>query len=291
MIFKHSALPWLLAFALPFSVHADTIHMKDVGFATPEAMEYDADSDTYLVANINGSPFEKDDNGFISKLSPDGKVMELKWLDGTRDDIALNAPKGMVARDGKLYVADIDRLRVFDLKTKKQLDDIVFPGSGFINGVSTAPDGGLYVTDSGMAPGFKPSDTEALYKVDTRGKITQLKSGKLGHPNGVYAQGDTLWMVTLGSGQLRTMTLDGTEKSRMTLPFNRLDGLIVTNDNRLITSSWKAKGVYEITPDDHLKLIVGELESPADLGYDSQRNRLLIPLFLKDEAVIYSLTP
>lgn len=293
MLLKKHALAWALTALLPTlpftATLADNAHLKGVGFATPEAMEYEADSDTYLVANINGSPFEKDDNGFISKLSPDGDVIELKWLDGASDDIALNAPKGMVTQDGKLYVADIDRLRVFDLSSKKQLDDIVFPGSSFINGISPAPDGGLYVTDSGMAPGFKPSGTEAIYKVDASGKVLKLKSGKLGHPNGVYAKGDTLWMVTLGSGQLRTMTLDGTETSRMTLPFNRLDGLIVTNDNRLITSSWKAKGVYEITPDDHLKLIVGNLESPADLGYDSKRNRLLIPLFLKDEVVIYSL--
>ena len=271
------------------NAYAEDFHIKAAGFATPEAMEYDAENDVYLVANINGSPFEKDGNGFISKISPDGEVLELKWLDGAESNINLNAPKGMLARDGKLYVADIDRVRVFDIATKKQLADIEFAGSSFINGLSAAEDGGLWVSDSGMSPGFKPNNTQALYKVSAKGNITKVLSGELGNPNGVYAADGQTWMVTLFSGQLRTMNSKGEVKTIMTLPFNRLDGLIKTNDGRLITSSWKAEGIYEITPQYKLNKIVDGLTSPADLGYDTKRNRLLVPLFLKDEIMTYSL--
>jgi hypothetical protein len=58
---------------------AERIIVEDVGFATPESVEYYAAEDVYLVTNINGSPFAVDDNGFISKISPDGKVLDLKW--------------------------------------------------------------------------------------------------------------------------------------------------------------------------------------------------------------------
>lgn len=275
--------------AMSTNAFADDFHIKAAGFATPEAMEYDAENDVYLVANINGSPFEKDDNGFISKISPEGKVIELKWLDGAESDINMNAPKGMLARDGKLYVADIDRVRVFDIASKKQLSDIKFAGSSFINGLSAAEDGGLWVSDSGMSPGFKPNNTQALYKVSVNGNISKVLSGELGNPNGVCAADGKTWMVTLFSGQLRTMDSKGEVKTIMTLPFNRLDGLIKTNDGRLITSSWKAEGIYEITPNYKLNKIVDGLTSPADLGYDSKRNRLLVPLFLKDEILTYSL--
>lgn len=285
---------WLLISGLAVasftSASADTvIHLKDSGFATPEAMEYESQSDSYLVANINGSPFAKDGNGFISKVSPEGEIIDLKWIDGQKKGISLNAPKGMLARDGKLYVADIDRVRVFSLADKKQHKDIIFPGSSFINGLSAAPDGGIYVTDSGMAPGFKPSGTDALYHVSPAGKVSKLKQGSLGNPNGVFAERENLWMVTLGSGQLRYMDLQGNEKARMTLPFNRLDGLLTTNDGRLLTSSWKAEGVFEITSDYKIKPVVTGLTSPADLGYDSKRNRILIPIFLKDEVIVYAL--
>ena len=279
----------LAMFGLQAAQASTAFHLKEQGFATPEAMEYEAESDHYLVANINGSPFAKDDNGFISKVSPNGELVDLKWIDGADEEIELNAPKGMLARDGMLYVADIDRVRVFRLADRKQLADIVFPGSHFINGLSAAPDGGLYVTDSGMAPGFKPSGKDALYHVSAAGKVSKIKQGKLGNPNGVFASGDQLWMVTMISGQLRYMDLQGNEQARMTLPFNRLDGLLTTRDGRLLTSSWKAGGVYEITPEHQLVEIVGGLTSPADLGYDHKRHHLLIPLFLKDEILVHEL--
>src|SRR5205823_1591551 len=65
------------------------------GLSAPESVLHDAQADVYLVSNINGSPFAKDDNGFISRLSPSGEVMELKWIDGSRRDVELNAPKGL----------------------------------------------------------------------------------------------------------------------------------------------------------------------------------------------------
>lgn len=272
---------------LPRLVQAEPIHLKGVGFATPESVEYEGDSDTYLVTNINGNPFEKDDNGFISKISPDGTVLELKWIDGASDDIRLNSPKGIVVQNGKIYVTDIDRIRVFDLTTKVQFPDIIFPGSSFISSLCSAGDGGLYVIDSGIAPGFQFSGTDAIYHVSSKGKIKKLKSRELGNPNGIYFDGLKLWMVSMGSGQLRVMNEKGKESVLVTLPYNRLDGLIVTNDEHVITSSWTGNGVYEITPNYNLELVIGGLNSPADLGYDFKRNRILIPLFAKNEVIIY----
>lgn len=294
MTSKHPMLSIALAsFITLFAnqpVLADSpIHIQEAGFATPESMEYYAAEDVYLVANINGSPFAKDDNGFISKVSPDGEVLELKWLDGESDHTALNAPKGMAILNNRLYIADIDRIRVFSLPDGQQLQDIPVQGSTFMNGLSAAGENSLYATDSGMAPGFKPSGTEALYRIGTDGQVQKLKSGQLGHPNGVIADGDNIMMVTLGSGQAYFFDGQGETQAVMTLPFNRLDGLLKLADGRIITSSWAAKSIFAINNDYTVDTITDGLESPADLGYDSKRNRLLIPLFLKDEVVIYPL--
>src|SRR4051812_13349001 len=40
------------------------------GVQTPESVLYDADSDVYLVSNINGAPLDADDNGYIMRISP-----------------------------------------------------------------------------------------------------------------------------------------------------------------------------------------------------------------------------
>src|SRR5580698_5063909 len=105
---------------------------KYTGLAEPESVLYDADNDRYLVSNINGKPGDKDNNGFISALSPDGTVTTLKWIEGGKK-LKLNAPKGLAIVGEVLYVADIDVVRKFDLKTGASKGSIAFPGATFLN--------------------------------------------------------------------------------------------------------------------------------------------------------------
>src|SRR5881628_1422310 len=49
------------------------------GFLTPESVLHDPVQDIYLVSNINGGPTTKDNNGFISRVRPDGAVENLKF--------------------------------------------------------------------------------------------------------------------------------------------------------------------------------------------------------------------
>lgn len=112
--------------------------IENVGFKTPESVEYYGAEDLYLVANINGSPLAEDDNGFISKVAPDGKVLDLKWLDGATASYSLNAPKGMAIVGELLFVADINQVHVFEVKTGKHQASIAVAGSSFLNGVTVA---------------------------------------------------------------------------------------------------------------------------------------------------------
>src|SRR5216684_5633777 len=49
------------------------------GFLTPESVLHDPVQDIYFVSNINGGPTTKDNNGFISRVRPDGAVENLKF--------------------------------------------------------------------------------------------------------------------------------------------------------------------------------------------------------------------
>lgn len=266
------------------------IYVTDVGFATPESVEYYAAEDVYLVANINGNPFDKDDNGFISKVSPDGKVLDLKWIDGASKKVELHAPKGMEILGNRLLVADIDRVRVFELPSGKQLKDIVIPGSTFLNGVSKADDDSIYVTDSGLAPGFTGSGTDAIYQVNLSGKVTPIVKGtQLGKPNGVAAHRDGIITGTFGSGKLIFMNKKGQPNASMTLPGGRLDGLLSLEDGSIITSSWETNSLYRVGPTMTVTTVAEGLDSPADLGLDTKRNRVLVPLFKLNGIVIMPL--
>lgn len=262
------------------------IVVKDVGLATPESVQYEPSSDVYLVSNINGSPLDKDDNGFISKISPEGKVLELKWIDGASADVELNAPKGLGVSNGKLYVTDIDVIRVFDLASGKPEKPIKVSGASFLNDVAVAPDGTVFVSDTGLKAGkdgLEPAKKDAIYKISNGKLSTLIKGESLGLPNGLSADADGVWVATW-QGKLYRVTKDGKQETEVSLPGQQLDGLLRTADGQTIISSWEKSTVYLGSADGQFSPLVADIKAPADLGYDTQRNQILVPLF-QDNAI------
>ncbi len=264
-----------------------SIVVEDVGFSTPESVEYYAAEDVYLVTNINGDPTAADGNGFISKLGPDGKVIALRWIDGAKEGVTLNAPKGATVVGSRLLIADLDQIQVFELPSGGQEASITIEGSTFLNGMTPGPDGSIFVTDSGFKAGFKASGTDAIYQVwpDGRHK-TILKDKKMGHPNGIWDDGGSLVVNTLGTGKLFRVTLDGKRTEMPAPPKGTLDGLVKLADGRFLVTSWEGSAVYALHPDGSYHVLAESLKSPADIGFDPRRNRVLVPLFQEDKVVI-----
>jgi sugar lactone lactonase YvrE len=260
------------------------------GLATPESVLHDADADIYLVSNINGSPLEKDGNGFISRVSPEGGVTELKWIDGAADDVTLNAPKGMAISDGKLYVADIDTVRVFDSKTGAPKGDVTIKSALFLNDVTPAPDGGVYVTDSGLEAGdagLKPSGRGGLFHVTAAGSVKALlEGGKTPALNGVAAFDNRILIVTFDSNELLEAK-SGALTTLAKLPKGGLDGLVRLPDGRWAVSSWEGQAVFAGALEGSFVTLIAGVASPADIGIDEKRARVLIPVFTGDEVRIH----
>ncbi len=265
--------------------------MAKVGFATPESVLHDPLSDLYLVSNINGAPLDADDNGFISLVSPEGKLIALKWIDGAADSVTLNAPKGMAVVGGLLYVADITTVRRFDRRTGAPRGEIPIPGATFLNDVAAGEDGSVYVTDSGLkagAKGFEPSGTDAVYRINPGGKLDTLARGEsLGRPNGIAVSSDSVWVVTFGSGELYRVA-GGRKTDIRKLPKGSLDGLVVFNGEAFV-SSWEGQSIFRGPLRGPFRQAMDGLQSPADIGHDLWRNRLLIPLYTDNEIRIVPL--
>lgn len=264
--------------------------VKD-GFSTPESVLHDVDADVYLVSNINGEPVGVDDNGYIAKLAPDGTISEPKWIDGAKDNVKLDAPKGMAITGGVLYVADITVVRQFDAKTGEPKPDIKIDGATFLNDVAVAPDGGVYVSDSGLDAKFGPTGADAIYHISKDGKVHPLiKDKTLGAPNGVAAGGDgSVWVVTFKSGEIYQITAKGKKVSPQKLPMGDLDGIVVLDSGELLVASWAASTVYRGKPGGEWKPAVENVKSPADIGWDSKRKRLLIPSFQGNTVTLHPL--
>ncbi|HEY5949045.1 MAG TPA: SMP-30/gluconolactonase/LRE family protein [Kofleriaceae bacterium] len=258
------------------------------GFQTPESVLYDADADVYLVSNINGEPLGVDDNGFIAKVSADGKITEAKWIDGAKDNIKLDAPKGMAITGGILYVSDINVVREFDAKTGEPKGDIKIEGATFLNDVAAAPDGGVYVTDSGLDAKFATTGTDAVYHIGKDGKVKPLiKDKTLGAPNGIAAGSDgSVWVVTFQTGEIYQVNAKGKKVTPQKLPQGQLDGIVTLDGGELLVSSWAGSAVYRGKPGGEWKAVVENVKSPADIGWDSKRKRLLIPSFQGNSVIL-----
>lgn len=264
------------------------------GLSTPESVLYDPVADEYLVSNMNGSPVAKDNNGFITVLSPDGRVRAAKFIEGGKNGVSLDAPKGMAISGNKIFVADIDTLRVFDRRTGKKLADIAVPGATFLNDVSAAPDGTVFFTDSGYRQGPKqldPSGSDAVYAFQDGTLQTLVKDATLGHPNGIIATGLGVWVVNAGNNELWAVDLKNAAKGEVThLPKGNLDGMAVLANGELLVSSWDGKAIFRGRPGQEFKEVLSTPEVPGDIGLDTRRNRLLVPLFLYDRIEVWDLT-
>jgi len=258
---------------------------KDAGLQTPECALWDADQDVYFVSNINGEPTAVDGNGFISKIGPDGKVIELKFIESGKKGSELNAPKGMAIAGNILYVADLDVVRKFDRKSGKPKGKIAVKDAVFLNALSVSPDGKvMYVSDSAVKINgtFTGTGGDAIYEIDLKKRaVKPLVQDKALHwPNGLLADTSGVWVVTLGANELIHVSYKGELGAVTKLPKGSLDGIVKLADGSLLISSWEASAVYRGLPGGEFKEIISGVTSPAAIGLDSKRRAVLIPVFM-----------
>jgi len=248
------------------------------GFSEPESALHDPAADVYLVSNINGPVAAKDGNGFISRVSPAGEILDLRWIDGATDGVTLHAPKGMGLLGDTLIVADIDHVRLFDRASGEPIDDWAVDGATFLNDVAVSQGGITYVSDTGVRfDGEEPEDagTSGIHAFSGDGSRRTVDTGDLTGINGLAASGRRLYGVSYGSGRIFVIE-DGTLSELPELPGLGLDGIVVSQHGLLI-SDWDTETVYLLRENGSVSAVVRNVPSPGDIGADRSRDRLLIP--------------
>lgn len=172
------------------------------GFQTPESVLWDSTLDVYFVSNINGNPGAKDGNGYISVVEPAGRIRDSVFIKG------LNAPKGMAFVGDTLWVTDIDVIRGYNARTAAPVATVSIPGAVFLNDITAAPDGSLYITDMAVKFGAKGPEhvgTDRIFRVAPDRKLSvALQSDSLGRPNGItYDRANSRYIVVpFGAGKI-----------------------------------------------------------------------------------------
>lgn len=257
------------------------------GLDHPESVAFDGTS--YYISNVGKdmAPTAKDGDGYITRVSPDGTVLDAKWVDG------LNAPKGMVFAYNRLWVTDIDHVYGYDVATGKR--DQVFSLAprrvqfdqrpvAFLNDIVALPDNRLLIsgTDSGRLYRISPSD----------GAVQSFPVDLLRGPNGLAFDQDTIYAVGFGdSGQSNGPVLKITRQGENEYSFQQhtsllgnLDGVAVDNDG-LYVSDWSTGSLYRIPlAGGKAVAVMTDLSGPAD--FLIQDGKLWLPEMTANRVIV-----
>jgi sugar lactone lactonase YvrE len=266
------------------------------GFSTPESVLHDSTQDIYFVSNINGGPLTKDNNGFISRVRPDGAIEVLKFIEGGRGGVTLNAPKGLAVLGDTLWVTDIDVLRAFNARTGVAIDSVKFDSLGavFLNDVAIAPNGAIYITDTGIrfddVGNVLHPGPDRVFRVGPDRKVTvAVRGDTLGRPNGIAldAVGRRFIIVQFGGKAVLAWKPGDRAPSVIARGVGGFDGVEMIG-GKVVASSWTDSSITRFDSAQATKIITA-VPTPADFGYDAKRNRVLIPIFTGNRIEIWQL--
>lgn len=253
------------------------------GLAGPEAVHFDAEQQVWFVSNFNGDA-SGDANGFVSKITSDGEILELEFMTGT-DQHPLHGPRGMRIDGERLLVADADGLHAFDRRSGEQLEFIDFSAfdPGFLNDVEIGPDGATYLTDTGNARLFRIADGEITVVADEA--LTSPPNGVVWDP-----EHEALVLAPWGGGLeflgYRPTSGDLVEIAALPAGGN-MDGLEPWQGGLLVASQ-QDTAIWFLR-DGQAEVLIRTPGRPADIGLDASTNRLAVPYIALDRVDIWEL--
>ncbi|WP_428232605.1 acetolactate decarboxylase [Flavobacterium sp.] len=253
------------------------------GFSMPESVT--SNGKRFFVSNQGQDVFSKDGDGFISEISADGKLIELKFAP-TKD--VLNTPKGITIEGNVLYVADLERVVGFDINTRKTVFELEIPNAVILNDICRLEKGFIAVTETVSGN---------IYKINTGTRAYEI-IGNIPTINGIsfHEKTNQLAVCTngknLGQGAVYIKKGNGNFEELPNISNGFFDGIEWLDDSHLIISDWvtfPTIGFGKLWTYDLKKKQANFLfteESTADIYYDHVTNKIWMPQMFQNKVVI-----
>ncbi|MEM7541470.1 MAG: hypothetical protein AAF384_07760 [Pseudomonadota bacterium] len=256
----------------------------------PENAYWHGPSQSWFVSNLGGGlSLDKDGVGWVARFDASGAVAAPRWVDG------LDAPTGMAAYDGDLYVTDRGRVHQIEINSAKIKRSIALPDSQFLNDVAATADGRIFVTDTA---------TNRIYEI-TAGEVkVWVESTALQNPNGLWVDGDKLIIAAWGPmtdvatfatehpGTLLQIDLGTKEITPVGKgePIANFDGVVSVEDAYFATD-WTGGRLLKISKKGEVSVVLSGFQQLADLGFNPQQKQLGLPVMKDNRFILLSLEP
>ena len=250
--------------------HLDLIWETDSVFKTPESVLFDKEREVIYVSNVNLNPRKKDNNGFISKLAKDGRIIELHWIEN------MSSPKGLGLYGNTLYVTDVDEIIAINVDSGSIIKKYTVSDAGMLNDISIDTDGTVYFTDmdAGKILTLK-DDTISLWKQE------------LIDPNGIFVEKNRV-LIASKDGNFTAYDKTSKEATVLCKGINKGDGVELMNSGNYLVSDWSGELflIKNNAPISMLSTKENNIQT-ADIGIIKDEDIVLIPTFFNNKVVAY----
>jgi sugar lactone lactonase YvrE len=261
-----------------------TLAWQTEGLQQPESVVFDAEREVFYVSNVAGEPMDRNGEGHISRVGPEGELLEAAWVSG------LDAPKGLALHDGVLYVADIDRLIAIDVEEGAIAETYEAQGAQFLNDVTADDQGRVYVSDM-MA--------NAIWRLDGDQFELWVEDEALEQPNGLLAEEDRIVVGSWGvmtdgfatqiPGHLKTVDLESGEVASLGdgTPVGNLDGVEPDGQGGYLVTDWMAGALLRIDPEGKFEQLLDLNQGSADHTWLEDQRLAVIPMMSDGQLLAY----
>ncbi|MEE9443038.1 MAG: hypothetical protein V3V99_10280 [candidate division Zixibacteria bacterium] len=241
----------------------------------PESAVYDAEKDLLYITNYYNAGQE-----FISKITPDGHIQELKWITD------LNKPTGLAMYKDKLYTVERTGLVEIDKESGQILNRFPIPNPGFPNDFTIDENGIGYLSDS---------DGNTIYKFANGELKIWLQSDDIISPNAIHYEKGRLLVGCTGDGILKSVDIE-TQKITPIVSLGAgalMDGITPDGRGNYIISDFygrvfRVNSAGEKTPLINTNAID---RFTADITFIPEKNLLIVPRLYNSKLAAYTILP